>query len=52
MGSMCKHHPVCARSSQIQAGRLVFGLGNSFAGIGGGLDLQEIRVGGGGWGGG
>ena len=27
----------------IRPGRLVFGLGNSFAGVGGGLDLQEIH---------
>ena len=31
----------------IRARGLVFGLGNPFAGIGGGLDLQDIRVGGG-----
>ena len=35
----------------IRAGGLVFDLGNPFAGIGGGLDLQEIWVGGGGGGG-
>ena len=45
---MCKHHTVCTRSSQIRAGGRVFCLRNPFAGIGGGLDLQEIRVGGGG----
>ena len=32
----------------IWAGGLVFGSGNPFAGIGGGLDLQEIRWRGGG----
>ena len=34
----------------IRAGGLVFDLGNPFAGIRGGLDLQEIWVGGGGGG--
>ena len=34
----------------IRAGGLVFGLGNPFAGIGGGFDLHEIRLGGGGGG--